>query len=286
MNTEGWIKLHRKILNNPLFHKSEVLHYFVYCLLKANHEHTSIIWNNRETTIECGCFITGLKKTSQETGLSIRKIRTAQKILDNLGIIEKSPTKSTNKFTYLRVCNYENYQSKKLLSDNQNDNQTTSKRQQTIINKNKEKYPLHPPKGDGGCVLSSGDEVEVLQRMEKFWNAYPRKQGKEKLKDVWKEMSPSGSLLETMLKAIEIQKKSSGWKRESGRFIPSPSKWLNERRWEDVVKTEQPSPAPEMKRETCTPEDRKRFDQAWEKGMLDCKKILGMGGERNANSGN
>lgn len=174
---------------------------------------------------------------------------------------------------------------KKVINVTQKDNESLPKKI-TTIDKKEKRNPLYPPEGDGGCVLSSGDEVEVLQRMKKFWNAYPRKQGKEKLKNVWKEMSPSELLLETMLEVLEIQKKSSEWKRESGRFIPLPSKWLTERRWEDVVKTEQPSPAPEIKRETYTPEDLKRFDQARRKGVLDCKKKLGMGGERNANSGN
>lgn len=154
------------------------------------------------------------------------------------------------------------------------------------INNTKEINPPYPPKGESGCVSSSGDEVEVLQRMEKFWNAYPRKQGKEKLKNVWKEMSPSELLLETMLKAIEIQKKSSAWKRESGRFIPLPSKWLTERRWEDVAYQE-PIPAPSVykKRETYTSDEIRKFDDARKEGLSMVKTIL-MRRNHSENSGN
>ena len=36
-----------------------------------------------------------------------------------------------------------------------------------------------------------------------------------------------------MLEAIAKQKKSDMWKRDKGQYIPNPSTWLNQKRWED-----------------------------------------------------
>lgn len=115
---KGWVKLHREIISNPIFKKINVCHYFLYCILKANHEPKKVIWNKKEMIIEKGSFITGRKKASKETGLSQQNIRTAQQTLINLGMLQKSTTKSTTKFTYLTICNYEKYQGNKK-KDNQ-----------------------------------------------------------------------------------------------------------------------------------------------------------------------
>ena len=38
-----------------------------------------------------------------------------------------------------------------------------------------------------------------------------------------------------MLSAIDTQKKSDQWKKDNGQFIPNPTTWLNQRRWEDEL---------------------------------------------------
>ena len=42
-------------------------------------------------------------------------------------------------------------------------------------------------------------------------------------------------IVEEMLKAIYEQKRSDQWTREGGRFIPNPSTWLNQKRWQDEL---------------------------------------------------
>jgi hypothetical protein len=42
-----------------------------------------------------------------------------------------------------------------------------------------------------------------------------------------------------MVKAIEVQKKSEQWQRDNGQYIPHPSTWLNQRRWEDEMEVKQ-----------------------------------------------
>ena len=41
--------------------------------------------------------------------------------------------------------------------------------------------------------------------------------------------------VEILLKAIAEQKQSAQWKKNDGEFIPHPTTWLNEGRWEDEL---------------------------------------------------
>jgi hypothetical protein len=67
---------------------------------------------------------------------------------------------------------------------------------------------------------------------EEFWNAYPRKEGKQKARAAFEKVTVS---LDVLLEAIERQKKSTQWSKENGQFIPHPATWLNGKRWEDQM---------------------------------------------------
>jgi biotin operon repressor len=72
---------------------------------------------------------------------------------------------------------------------------------------------------------------------EKFWNAYPRKTAKAAARKAWQKIKLSPELLETILKAIENQRQSDQWIKDSGKFIPYPATWLNGQRWTDELPT-------------------------------------------------
>ena len=88
-----------------------------------------------------------------------------------------------------------------------------------------------------GCMefAAGGDTPPspVTDMFEEFWKAYPKKVGKGYAFDCFKKIRVSRSLLDTMLEAIAKQKKSNMWKRDKGQYIPNPSTWLNQKRWED-----------------------------------------------------
>lgn len=70
---------------------------------------------------------------------------------------------------------------------------------------------------------------------EKFWEAYPRKVGRRAAIKIWLRTRPP---INDCLSAFSWQTQSEEWKREGGRFIPHPSTWLTQGRWEDM----KPSP--------------------------------------------
>ena len=74
---------------------------------------------------------------------------------------------------------------------------------------------------------------DLCTMFDEFWQAYPKKVGKGYAFECFKKIKPSRKLVDTMLEAIAKQKKSDMWKRDKGQYIPNPSTWLNQKRWED-----------------------------------------------------
>lgn len=74
-----------------------------------------------------------------------------------------------------------------------------------------------------------------------FWNAYPNKQAKATASKAWARVQKEPGILETVLRAIEVQKSSEAWQKDGGKFIPHPATWINGRRWEDEMPDTAPS---------------------------------------------
>lgn len=77
------------------------------------------------------------------------------------------------------------------------------------------------------------DRKEQQKNFDAFWGAYPKKVSKAAAEKAFHKLKPDDALLETMLAAIEQQKRSAEWQKDDGQFIPYPATWLNGRRWED-----------------------------------------------------
>lgn len=68
-----------------------------------------------------------------------------------------------------------------------------------------------------------------------FWENYPSKIGKGAALKKWQQLKISSELLAKILDAVEKQKKSSKWTKNNGEYIPNPTTWLNQGRWDDEV---------------------------------------------------
>jgi len=122
---EGWVKLHRKFLEWEWYDKSETVHLFLHCLLKANHKNK----NYRGKIVNRGSFLTSRELLSKELGLSQRQIRTS---LSRLKMTNELTINSTRKGTLIQVVNYTKYQ---VQTNKETDNRPTIDQQQTS-NKN------------------------------------------------------------------------------------------------------------------------------------------------------
>ena len=81
-------------------------------------------------------------------------------------------------------------------------------------------------------------QTAAERRFERFWKAYPKKVGKGGAEKSFAKYKPDDQLTETMIRAIEAQKKSRQWKEG---YIPNPQTWLNQKRWLDEM-DEEPLP--------------------------------------------
>jgi len=102
-----------------------------------------------------------------------------------------------------------------------------------------------------GKKLSNHKEVEVEKEVEKerkkerknkehtnfnvFYSKYPKKVGRASAEKSFNKINPDENLLRSMLVSLMEQKKSAQWNKDNGEYIPNPSTWLNQKRWEDEI---------------------------------------------------
>jgi len=78
-------------------------------------------------------------------------------------------------------------------------------------------------------------ETEIIKKQfEHFWKLYPRKVKKQKAKEWFEKNKPTEELFVIMITALKKFINSQEWKSNNGQFIPHPTTWLNQRRWEDL----------------------------------------------------
>ena len=70
----------------------------------------------------------------------------------------------------------------------------------------------------------------ALDGFVEFWQAYPKKQGKEPARKVWMRDRPD---IQKVLMALEWQKTEDQWTKDGGQYIPLPATYLNAKRYDD-----------------------------------------------------
>lgn len=84
------------------------------------------------------------------------------------------------------------------------------------------------------------EDEQVEESFAQFWERYPAKKGKQDAIKAWRKLKPSGDLLIAIMSGLEAQKAARDWRKDDGRYIPHPATWLNGRRWDDELGTDQP----------------------------------------------
>jgi len=100
---EGWIKLHRKLIEWEWYSDKNVKALFLHCLLKANIKDKK--WKGVD--IKKGQFFTSISNLAFELDMTVKQIRIAMKKLENTG---ETASKGASNGTLITVCNYDIYQ--------------------------------------------------------------------------------------------------------------------------------------------------------------------------------
>lgn len=184
-----WIKLHRKMLDNPIVFKDpDHVAVWIYLLLQAAWKEHETVFGGKVITLSPGQVPTGRKKIAKETGVNESKVKRILSFFKSNQLIDQQT------FPYgslITILSWDKHQK----SDQQNDQQMTnewptSDQQVTTTEERKERKKerniFYPPTVEEvrAYCLERGNGIDP----EVFWNFYESKNwmvGKNKMKK-WK----------------------------------------------------------------------------------------------------
>lgn len=238
----GYVKLWRKSLDSGFLNNADVWQLLSWCLLRAVYKPHKQLVGKQMVELKPGQVIFGRTKVAQELGTTERKIRTSLELLKKADFLT---VETTSKYSIISLINWSTYQE----CTQQNDQQTTSKvANKCPTNDHKQEYkelkninntPLTPLEG-GGTILQLSPDTAIEKSdlppgFGEWWKAYPKKVAKPASIRAWKRKIKEKALpeLEVLLGKLCEQKNSEQWQKDNGEFIPHPSTYLNQHRWED-----------------------------------------------------
>ena len=115
----GWIGINRDIINSSIYKDHGAMRVLLHLLLTVNY--SAVEWQS--ITIDRGETVTSLKRLSEELGMSKNTLLKSLSTLESSGEIAK---RTTNKYTLIRVVNYD-YWTHMFVSDSENNKNSGSK---------------------------------------------------------------------------------------------------------------------------------------------------------------
>ncbi|MEK3995661.1 replication protein [Psychrobacillus sp. FSL K6-2365] len=144
----GWISLHRKMIDNPIYSNAFMLKLWIHCLLKATHtEHNQLV-GNQMIKLEPGQFVTGRNALYEEFNKGAKKDEMISAItlwrwLKNFEEWEMLNIKTTTKYSVVTVVNWSEHQgheqqvnNKRTADEQQMNSKRTTDEQQVNTNNN------------------------------------------------------------------------------------------------------------------------------------------------------
>lgn len=130
----GYVKIHRKLLSNPIVMKDcEHLAVWMYLLLNATHQDRSVLFKGKKIIIGPGQLITGRKSISSELQISESKV---QRILNFFESEHQIEQQTSNKNRVITLINWHKYQDNEHQTEQQLNNNRTTTEQQLNTNNN------------------------------------------------------------------------------------------------------------------------------------------------------
>lgn len=129
MGNNGYIKLHRKIWENPWLHKPSYLSVWIYLLTHATHKGYDVVFRGKRLTLKPGQLITGRKVISRVTKVPQTTVERILKVIEvQEGQIGQQKSTQNRLIT---IINWDKYQ----LRGQRVDNKRTTSGQRVDTNK-------------------------------------------------------------------------------------------------------------------------------------------------------
>lgn len=207
---EGYIKLHRQILEWGWYEDANTFRLFMHLLLKANYYDGEF----KGRIVKRGQRFTSVGNLAKEIKLSDKAIRIS---LDKLIRTNEVVVNGANNGTMITICKYDTYQ-----SNSETEGQTKGK-----------------PKGKRGATNKEEKEIqeekEIINTVfsfEEFWKMYPNKKAKEVSKVAYEKVSEYDratikATLQTFIDNVPFK----------GYNYPMAATYLNQKRYKDEIDT-------------------------------------------------
>lgn len=129
----GWIKLYRKIMENPIVTKdADHLAIWVYLLLNATHDTYPALFKGERILLEPGQLLTGRKTIASRLSISESKVSRVLEAFKNEHQIEQQ---TSNKNRLISIVNWDFYQGTEQQDEQQLNNKWTATEQQMDNNR-------------------------------------------------------------------------------------------------------------------------------------------------------
>ena len=142
MQTDGWVKVHRKMLENPIVCKDkDYFSVWMYLLLNATHESSQVMFGGEKITLLPGQLLTTQNEIAERFKIDPSKVKRILNCFKNDKQIDK---RTDMQKTLISIENWGVYQGE---NDKRNDKQMTNEcqtNQEKGKEKNKKGFPPYP----------------------------------------------------------------------------------------------------------------------------------------------
>ena len=115
--SNGWIKLHRKIMDNPVVCKdAETFAIWIYMLLSAAHDGKDVVFKGERFSLKPGQFISSTRSIADKLGVSKDK---THRVINCLKSATQIATQTSTKNTLFTVLNWDKYQNRATRNETQ-----------------------------------------------------------------------------------------------------------------------------------------------------------------------
>ncbi|MCP4116591.1 MAG: hypothetical protein GY737_14520 [Desulfobacteraceae bacterium] len=244
MDRDGWISLHRKLLEKPIWLNStpEQRSVLIAVLLMVNHEPKQWEWKGQQFTARPGQTITSLESIRKAAGkgISIQNVRSSLKRFKKLDFLTYEATKTGRLISIINWDSYQGVQHRTQHRAQQRPNKgpTTNNNDNNEINKKPSSKSSF--EGDGFEVYKTKKKRDLtgkrLISFLRFWDTFGYKSGKAEAADAWFDIPElTDSLVDRICNAARIENQNRAELKSQGRAPKMAEGWISGQRWEDEV---------------------------------------------------
>jgi len=166
VGNNGWVCLHRRLLEHPRFQDGDWLKIWIYLLMEATHKERRAIFNGKTITLKAGQLITGRYKIARNTGVNSASV---YRILQTLKIEHQIEQQTSNKSSLITLKNWTIYQSTEHLIEHlssskraASEHSTTMGTMKTMKTPKGVSVPSHSKSTDSANVYVATKKLEAL----------------------------------------------------------------------------------------------------------------------------